>query len=869
MARELGSRSPRSYAALRAPNELVVVHRFARSSDPRAKSNASFVAADGAISVGSEAMTNLARDARCLAKNWHPNIARIRHVDIAGDELTVATELVDGVTLVDLFRAASAERTRRPASDEPVLPLAIIVRILVDVVTGLSGLHGLRDDTGAALGTIHGALSPANIVVGKDGVARLLNALRPRPLHVAAGTEAVGYAAPEALDPGANQDARADLHSVGVILWEALEGRRLYEETDPARVLARQREEDVPRPSIPAGSPFAALAGITMQAMAFDASLRFKTAAELGAALRKIAGIATGSVVAARVAELAGDRIRARRLELDPSATGKRRLSDRGLPAAGAGGAAGAGAAGRGTAAAAAAAVAASRDAGARANAGANANANANESDGAIRVERETLPPMSVDPSDLAPASTPAVDLSVRDFLAAGEAPSTPGLPAAPGSSPAIARARVEAAVAPPPKPAAKPAPPLVRKTAAAMAATNATNANANANASANANANATKGSPVVAKKAAPAAAAPTKVSAVAVREPIAQAAVAQPVVERPPARAPAPPPIVAQPIVPVVRDAPVRDEATPNRLPPPAVTFDAGAVDALAVPVPPAPASDRSPVVLQVPAAPDARPAAPFLAAPSFAPPAVAPREPASSPQIAGQVTGQITSASTPPYERDSERALAARAGNGAAMLATPDSTPDAFTPAGVSVPRDRRTVIGILVGSALAVLLLVGFFTVRAFVGDSGTKTGATATVPSGDTTGSGRASANASANANANANAAENANANAGAAGTAAGADNAADKPSESATAPTPTTEPVAPATATAPEPAATAESTPAAAANAAPARAPDIAPTTTAAVNTGSGVTPAAAPPPAAAKPPGPSKPKRPTYEPLGI
>ena len=69
-------------------------------------------------------------------------------------------------------------------------------------------------------------------------------------------------------------------------MWEALNGRRLYDETDPARVLARQREEDVPPPTFPAGSPFARLADVTMQAMAFEASLRFKTAAELGAARR-------------------------------------------------------------------------------------------------------------------------------------------------------------------------------------------------------------------------------------------------------------------------------------------------------------------------------------------------------------------------------------------------------------------------------------------------------------------------------------------------------------------------------------------------------------------------------------------------------
>ena len=464
-ARELGSRSPRSYAAVREPNELVVIHRFSRSTDPRAKSTASFVSPDGSVSLASDAMANLVRDARCLAKNWHPNIARVRHVDIDGEDLTVATEVVDGATLADLFAAAAARRASgagsagaaKVAPGEPLLPLPVLVRILVDVITGLSGLHALRDDKGAPLGALHGALSPANIVVGKDGVARLLNALRPRPLRMAAGTEAVGYAAPEALDLGATQDVRADLHSVGVIMWEGLTGRRLYDETDPARVLARQREEDVAPPSFSPGSPFARLADVTMRALAFDPSGRFKTAAEMGAALRNIAAtrIATGSVVAAQVAELAGERIRARRIELDPSTTGKRRLtSERSLRAA-----------------------------------KVPAPATTPSESATASADHDTLPPGAMDPTDLGPPSSLPHDLSVRDFLDPNASVSNLSpAPVPPAPAPALPKKTLvgqaapaakqtlvgQAAPAPAPampagKPAPKPAPPVIRKTANAV----------------------------------------------------------------------------------------------------------------------------------------------------------------------------------------------------------------------------------------------------------------------------------------------------------------------------------------------------------------------------------------------------------------
>ncbi|MBX3199359.1 MAG: protein kinase [Labilithrix sp.] len=310
--RELGARAQRSYAAIREPHELVVVHRFAR----RAAGGAAVL--EGATVLAAEELGLLLRDAQCLAKNWHPNIARIKHVDLVGGDLTLASELVDGATLADLSAIAAGRGA--------ALPLDVLVRVLLDVLAGLHGLHGLRDNARTPIGAVHGELCPANVVVGRDGVARLVNALRPRPLTVAAGSEGVGYAAPETLDR-APIDARADVHAAGVILWEALTGKRLHDERDPARVLARQREVDIARPALPPGSPYQALADIAMRALAFDPALRFRTATEMASELRKLpaARIATGSVVAGWVNEVDGDRIRGRRAALDPTSSGSRR----------------------------------------------------------------------------------------------------------------------------------------------------------------------------------------------------------------------------------------------------------------------------------------------------------------------------------------------------------------------------------------------------------------------------------------------------------------------------------------------------------------------------------------------------------------
>jgi serine/threonine-protein kinase len=309
---------------MRDRKELVVVQRFTKATRPPSHKDA-IADASGAGYVAAEPMALLLRDARCLAKNWHPNVCRVRHVDLVGSELTVATELVDGVTLADLIELARAKRTGD--NKEPVLPYPVLARVIVDVLGGLHGLHGLRDGMNAPLEVFHGELSPANIVLGKDGVARVAHVFRPKPVKIDARSEGLGYASPETLAGEAQQDARADLYSVGAILWEGLAGRRLYADDDPAKVAQRQREEDLAKPDVPPTSPFARLVDVAFRALSFDPALRYRTASEMATELRRITGtrLAPGSAVAQTVMELAGDRIRARRMELDPSSSGARR----------------------------------------------------------------------------------------------------------------------------------------------------------------------------------------------------------------------------------------------------------------------------------------------------------------------------------------------------------------------------------------------------------------------------------------------------------------------------------------------------------------------------------------------------------------
>jgi eukaryotic-like serine/threonine-protein kinase len=700
-ARELGSRSPRSYAAIREPNELVVIYRFSRSSDANAKSTATVVTPDGGNVLGPAAMSTLLRDARCLAKNWHPNIARVRHVERSGDDLVVATELVDGVTLADMF--AAAEGPRPPEKDEPLLPLPILVRVLVDVVAGLSGLHGLRDDAGAPLGAIHGALCPANIAVGKDGVARMLNALRPRPPRMAVDSDVISYAAPEVLDVdvGAEPDLRADLHAVGVIMWEALTGRRLYEERDPARVLARQREEDVAPPSFPAGSPFAGLADVAMRAIAFDPSLRFKTAAEMGAALRSVAGtrIATGSVVAACVADLAGDRIRARRAELDPGASSPRRLAAEPETPGG--------------------------DA-----PPSSGRAVAAKPRPSRQSEHDTIPPETKDPIELRPPAVQTVDPAVpaRGVVPPG-VPATsaplkvPAAPARPASSPAlVSAAPARPASSPalvsaaPARPASSPA--LVSAASAAPASSPARQLSAAETAPSPALASAKKtllgpsaGSPRKASAGRPVAAAPPAPAKAAVPVVRKAGAVSSASVKAATPRAPSSPSLpVAAATAPAALAAPAPASLAPSVPAMPAPTASA----APALPVVAASADIEIALEDDVALAPPPLPAAKVAAAPAPPPPAPPPvrAEPPSAPAVivpvdSPPVFGAVALAVTGPA-----RTVAPEASYGPMVHPTPDA---ATSPTASAPPRDRRRVAALALALLLAGLMVVGFFALR----------------------------------------------------------------------------------------------------------------------------------------------------------
>jgi hypothetical protein len=247
------------------------------------------------------------RDARRLEALDHPNVARVRGVLIRSQEILVVTEFVDGVRWKEL--AASA----------PAPPLETALRIFVDVLSGLNALHNLRDAKRQPVKLVHGALTPESIVIGIDGVAKLVGAARPRAAAARAG-EGNAYLAPEVLLEDDSADARADTYSVGVMLWEALSGRPFLPDLQPSAIVTQLLSGRSPAVTMPASAPWAAqLEHVVKRALSADPAKRFASASAMAAELRRIAGprLPSATVVGSAVRAAFGETARARRQELE------------------------------------------------------------------------------------------------------------------------------------------------------------------------------------------------------------------------------------------------------------------------------------------------------------------------------------------------------------------------------------------------------------------------------------------------------------------------------------------------------------------------------------------------------------------------
>lgn len=182
-------------------------------------------------------------EAKLASMLQHPNV--VGTVDVGRDEdrIYMVMEYVEGVALDRLLR-------RSPEDRKP----SIIIPLAIDGLRGLHAAHSLQDRLGRSLGLVHRDVTPGNIIVGIDGTARLADfgvaKARARITKTRAGIVKgkAGFVAPEVL-LGQEIDGRADVFSMGVLLWNALTGENLFDTDDLASSLNALMNADVPAPS--------------------------------------------------------------------------------------------------------------------------------------------------------------------------------------------------------------------------------------------------------------------------------------------------------------------------------------------------------------------------------------------------------------------------------------------------------------------------------------------------------------------------------------------------------------------------------------------------------------------------------------------
>lgn len=269
-------------------------------------------------------------EARIASLIHHPNVVNVVDVYEEGGEHLLVMELIDGTAAGTLM----TEARRRGKK----LPRPVVLRVAIDVLSGLHAAHELVGMDGSQLLVVHRDVSPQNILVGADGAVRITDfgiarALQ-RMVHTATG-ELKGklrYMPPEQA-MGERVDRRADIFSMGIVLWEMLTGDRLYKGETDLELLRAAGEAQVPLLSQADPTTPAPLEAIVMQALARRPEHRFPTAAAFASALERWAWeareLASAADVANAVRELAGDRIDARRRQLQDVLAGRRPVTVR------------------------------------------------------------------------------------------------------------------------------------------------------------------------------------------------------------------------------------------------------------------------------------------------------------------------------------------------------------------------------------------------------------------------------------------------------------------------------------------------------------------------------------------------------------
>jgi serine/threonine protein kinase len=259
-------------------------------------------------------MSSFLREARIGGLLGHPNVLRVIDVGSHHGQPFLVLDHIEGLTLAALL-----------ASAEPP-PAALVVSVIADALQGLQAAHDLLDGSGRPLELVHRDLGPESIVVGVDGGARLTGFGGAWLAGDSDEDEAPGpprWKAPEQLraDP---VDRRADLFSMGAVLWTCLTRSDLFGDRSYGQTILNVLHREIEPPSAYGAPP--ALDRICLTALARRPDDRYRSAEEMCLALQQAAAREAPQASAAEVGRwvqrTAGRELTSRRPR-QPSAAGR------------------------------------------------------------------------------------------------------------------------------------------------------------------------------------------------------------------------------------------------------------------------------------------------------------------------------------------------------------------------------------------------------------------------------------------------------------------------------------------------------------------------------------------------------------------
>ena len=223
----------------------------------------------------------LIAEARIASRIAHPNICQVYELGETDGQLYIVMEYLEGITMLPLLRRASKE--------QHPLELGFIGGVIQQVCDALHYAHELKDRNGESLGIVHRDVTPSNVFLTESGVAKVLDFGIAKAKGASTQTQEgtvkgkYAYMAPEQLR-GGGVDRRVDVFALGVVLYEMLALRRLFQRKTDYLTFRAVMEQPIPdvrryRPDIPP-----ALADVLARALDREPATRYESARQFGTA---------------------------------------------------------------------------------------------------------------------------------------------------------------------------------------------------------------------------------------------------------------------------------------------------------------------------------------------------------------------------------------------------------------------------------------------------------------------------------------------------------------------------------------------------------------------------------------------------------